>query len=39
VILLFDVWRPELTEQERSYVVALFEAIDAHTGKPPEWEI
>jgi aspartate beta-hydroxylase len=39
VILLFDIWRPELTEQERSYVVSLFEAIDAHSGKPPEWEI
>jgi len=39
VILLFDVWRPELTEQERSAVVALFEAIDAHSGRKPEWEI
>lgn len=39
VILLFDVWRPELTEQERAAVVALFEAIDAHSGKKPEWEI
>ena len=39
VILLFDIWRPELTEQERSAVIALFEAIDAHSGKKPEWEI
>ncbi len=39
VILLFDVWRPELTEEERGLVVALFEAIDAHSGKKPEWEI
>lgn len=39
VILLFDVWRPELTEQERAAVIALFEAIDAHSGKKPEWEI
>ena len=39
VILLFDVWRPELTEEERSLVVSLFEAIDAHSGKRPEWEI
>jgi aspartyl/asparaginyl beta-hydroxylase (cupin superfamily) len=39
VILLFDVWRPELTEQERSAVIALFEAIDAHSGKKPDWEI
>jgi aspartate beta-hydroxylase len=39
VILLFDIWRPELTAEERSHVVSLFEAIDAHSGKPPEWEI
>jgi hypothetical protein len=39
VILLFDIWRPELTEEERSLVVSLFEAIDAHSGKRPEWEI
>ena len=39
VILLFDVWRPELTEDERGLVVSLFEAIDAHTGKKPDWEI
>ncbi|HEY4366441.1 MAG TPA: aspartyl/asparaginyl beta-hydroxylase domain-containing protein [Steroidobacteraceae bacterium] len=39
VILLFDVWRPELTEEERALVVALFSAIDAHSGKKPEWAI
>jgi aspartate beta-hydroxylase len=39
VILLFDVWRPELTEDERQLVVSLFEAIDAHSGKKPDWEI
>jgi aspartyl/asparaginyl beta-hydroxylase (cupin superfamily) len=39
VILLFDVWRPELTDEERSLVVSLFEAIDAHSGRKPEWEI
>ncbi|MEX0898260.1 MAG: aspartyl/asparaginyl beta-hydroxylase domain-containing protein [Steroidobacteraceae bacterium] len=39
VILLFDVWRPELSEEERSLVVSLFEAIDAHSGKKPDWEI
>ena len=39
VILLFDVWRPELTDEERSLVVSLFESIDAHSGKKPEWEI
>lgn len=39
VILLFDVWRPELTEEERRLVVSLFEAIDAHAGRKPDWEI
>jgi len=39
VILLFDIWRPELTEEERGLVVSLFEAIDAHSGTKPEWEI
>ena len=40
VILLFDVWRPELTQEERALVVSLFESIDAHGGgRKPEWEI
>jgi len=39
VILLFDVWRPELTEDERRLVVSMFEAIDEHSGKRPHWEI
>jgi aspartyl/asparaginyl beta-hydroxylase (cupin superfamily) len=39
VILLFDVWRPELLDEEQKLVVSLFEAIDAHAGKKPEWEI
>ncbi len=39
VILLFDVWRPELLDEEQKLIVSLFEAIDAHSGKKPEWEI
>ncbi len=39
VVLLFDVWRPELSEEERSLVVALFSAIDAHSGTKPDWSI
>ena len=39
VILLFEIWRPELTEDERSLVGAMFEAIDAHSGEKPAWEI
>jgi aspartyl/asparaginyl beta-hydroxylase (cupin superfamily) len=37
VILLFDVWRPELTEGERHQVAGMFEAIDAYSGKQGEW--
>jgi aspartate beta-hydroxylase len=39
VILLFEVWRPELDEQERALVTAMFEAIDAAGGDGPAWEI
>jgi len=39
VILLFDVWRPELSVEERQLVVDLFEAIDAYNGSKPDWEI
>ena len=39
VILLFDVWRPELSLEERRLVCSMFEAIDAHTGQKPTWEI
>jgi aspartyl/asparaginyl beta-hydroxylase (cupin superfamily) len=31
-ILLFDIWRPELGEEERAAVGALCEAIDAYRG-------
>ncbi len=39
VILLFEIWRPELSEEERGLVSAMFEAIDAYTGEKPAWEI
>jgi aspartyl/asparaginyl beta-hydroxylase (cupin superfamily) len=39
VILLFEVWRPELTEEERALVAAMFEAIDAYSGEKPAWSI
>ena len=35
VILLFEVWRPELSEQERSLVSSMFQAIDAYGGTKP----
>jgi aspartate beta-hydroxylase len=39
VILLFEIWRPELTMRERGLVNAMFEAIDARSGVKPAWEI
>jgi aspartate beta-hydroxylase len=40
VILLFEIWRPELSEEERRLVSAMFEAIDAHSGeKKSAWGI
>lgn len=39
VILLFEIWRPELTEEERRLVGAMFGAMDAHSGVKPVWEI
>ena len=39
VILLFETWRPELTQEERQLVNDMFEAIDSYTGQKPEWEI
>jgi aspartyl/asparaginyl beta-hydroxylase (cupin superfamily) len=38
VILLFDIWRPELTDEERRLVAALLEAMDSFgTGPRVEW--
>jgi len=39
VILLFEVWRPELSDEERSLVTSMFDAIDAYTGQKPAWSI
>lgn len=39
VILLFEVWRPELSDEERAQVAAMFEAIDAYGGGGGEWSV
>jgi aspartate beta-hydroxylase len=37
-VLSFDVWRPEMSEQERRAVAALLEAMDAYgSGPRVEW--
>ncbi|HYR35458.1 MAG TPA: aspartyl/asparaginyl beta-hydroxylase domain-containing protein [Burkholderiales bacterium] len=35
VILLFEVWRPELSAEERSMVSAMFDAIDSYGASAP----
>ena len=30
LVLIFDVWRPELSEQERAQITALFAVVDAY---------
>ena len=39
VLLLFEIWRPELNAEERARVSALFEAIGQHQGSAGEWGI
>lgn len=39
VILLFEVWLPDLTPVERDLVSAMFEAVDSHSGVPRDWSI
>ena len=39
VILLFEVNRPDITTEEQRSVSEIFSAIDAHSGRAPEWEI
>jgi len=33
VVLIFDIWRPELTDVERELIGATLEAVDAYGGK------
>lgn len=37
IILLFDIWRPELTELERAQVAATLESIDRFGGPREQW--
>lgn len=38
-ILIFDVWKPELTEEERDLVSAMFESIDAYGAGGAAWGV
>lgn len=39
VILIFEVSRPDVSEAEHQQISSVFEALDAHSGQTPEWEI
>lgn len=38
VVLLFEIWRPELTGEECGLVRSMIEAIDASGGGMPAWQ-
>jgi len=38
-ILIFDVWKPELTEEERDLVSALFQSIDDYGAGGAAWGV
>jgi aspartyl/asparaginyl beta-hydroxylase (cupin superfamily) len=37
VVLLFDIWRPELPDAERALVAGMLEAIDSYGGPRQKW--
>lgn len=39
VILIFDIWRPELSEEEQRLVAATLEATDTYGKKQPDWGV
>jgi aspartate beta-hydroxylase len=38
-ILIFDVWKPELSEEERALVSALFQAVDGYGAGGAAWGV
>ena len=39
VVLLFELWRPEITQAERRLISTLFEAVDAQGGGRVAWSV
>lgn len=39
IILIFDVWKPEISDSERAEVRALFAAIEDYGGGPKTWGV
>jgi aspartyl/asparaginyl beta-hydroxylase (cupin superfamily) len=38
VVLIFDIWRPELSPEERHLVATLLETLDAFSPRTQSWE-
>jgi aspartate beta-hydroxylase len=38
-VLLFEFWRPELSQEERGLVTAMLEALDAQGGEQAAWSV
>jgi aspartyl/asparaginyl beta-hydroxylase (cupin superfamily) len=38
VVLIFDIWRPELTGAERAFVSSVLQAVDAYGASAPDAE-
>jgi len=39
IILIFDVWKDDLTEEERGLITAMFQAIDAYGQPTATWGV
>ena len=39
VILLFEIWRPELSQTERALVSAMLKGIDEYRGAKADWDM
>ncbi|MBN8552121.1 MAG: aspartyl/asparaginyl beta-hydroxylase domain-containing protein [Caulobacterales bacterium] len=39
IVLIFDVWKPEITEAERAEIRALFAAVEAYGEGPATWDV
>lgn len=38
VVLIFDIWRPEINEEERALITTLLETLDAYSPRTTTWE-
>ncbi len=39
IVLIFDVWKPEITQAERAEIRALFAAVEAYGEGPTTWGV